>query len=107
MNYLKIYKQLVLNRIHNPIDFGENHHILPKSIFGENDNIIKLSFREHYFAHKLLYLICLKMYGEGSTRTHKMMAAYWMMGNRYDITSREYHKIREKYVEYLSHKNSG
>lgn len=107
MNYLKIYKQLVLNRIHNPIEFGENHHILPKSIFGENDHIVKLSFREHYLAHKLLYLICLKLYGTDSTRTHKMLFAYWMMSNRCNFNSHEYHKIREHYVELMSRKNSG
>jgi len=35
----------------------ERHHILPRSLGGSNDpqNLVKLTVREHYIAHRLLY----------------------------------------------------
>jgi len=57
--YFKIYKSLIEKRLLYPVEIGtycETHHILPKSIGGDNskDNLIKLSAREHYIAHLLL-----------------------------------------------------
>lgn len=36
-------------------EIGENHHIYPKSIFGDNNHIIKLSVLDHLKAHWYLY----------------------------------------------------
>lgn len=61
MNYLKIYYQLIEKRKKTPPlkDF-EKHHILPKSLFPkfakDKQNLVKLTYREHYLAHHLLYL---------------------------------------------------
>ena len=37
--------------------YGETHHIIPKSLGGSDDkiNLVKLSAREHYIAHALLW----------------------------------------------------
>lgn len=66
MNYQKIYVQLIRNRQINQIPesykYAENHHIIPRCLNGVDDqwNIVRLSFREHYIAHLLLW----KMYKE-------------------------------------------
>ena len=53
--------------------FHEKHHIIPKCMGGSNDpsNIVKLTSKEHYWAHYLL----AKMYPENS----KLAYAFYMM----------------------------
>jgi hypothetical protein len=99
MNYLKHYLKLVRR---NSIDeITEKHHIFPTSIFGPNDRIVTLSTREHFLAHKLLYMICKKRYGENDHRTHKMLHAARMMMYGFDrrqritVSSFWYVKFRE------------
>lgn len=61
------------------LEYGERHHIFPKSIFGENKTIVKLTYREHFIAHKLLLKICEKRYGVHHPYTAKMSMAYHRM----------------------------
>ena len=51
----------------------EIHHIVPRCVGGNNteDNLVKLTFKEHYFAHKLL----TRMYPNNK----KIVTAFWMM----------------------------
>lgn len=59
MNYEKIYQNLIISRFYRKNNNGyyEKHHIWPKSLGGPNVswNIIKLTAREHFIAHWLLY----------------------------------------------------
>lgn len=61
MNYEKIYKQLIEKRKKTPAKEGfiNTHHILPRHSGGtdEIDNLVILTYKEHIFAHKLLYKI--------------------------------------------------
>jgi hypothetical protein len=61
MNYQIIYDQLIQKRKDNPVVEGykENHHILPKSLCGEDtkENLVSLTGREHWIAHLLLHKI--------------------------------------------------
>ena len=60
MNYLRIYNQLIQNRQLNPFDgYTEKHHIIPKSHGGNDskENLVRLSAREHFIAHWLLWRI--------------------------------------------------
>lgn len=59
MNYSKIYNNLIKKRQDFPAEEGEIHHIVPRSMGGSNDksNLVKLTCREHFFAHLLLYKI--------------------------------------------------
>jgi len=72
MNYSKIYDQLMKDRLHlKPARilekkegiYFERHHILPLSLGGDksyalgSDNIVLLTAREHYLAHRMLWLI--------------------------------------------------
>jgi hypothetical protein len=60
MDYKKAYINLIKTRIDRKPDgdtYYEKHHIVPKCWGGTNkkENIIKLTAREHYIAHWLLY----------------------------------------------------
>lgn len=76
MNYQKIYDALMdkaKSRIlQNGIKY-EIHHIVPRCVGGNNTegNLVKLTFKEHYFAHKLL----TRIYSSNK----KIVTAFWMM----------------------------
>ena len=60
MNYEQIYQNLISHRQQNiPTGYIERHHILPRSLGGNDDpsNIVKLTGREHWVAHLLLHKI--------------------------------------------------
>lgn len=58
MNYLGIYEELMLSRKFNlKSPNTERHHIIPKCMGGDDnaDNLVNLTFREHFLAHLLLH----------------------------------------------------
>ena len=60
MNYQRIYDEIIARAKTRDIDgYTENHHILPKCMDGTDnpDNLVKLTGREHFLAHWLLYKI--------------------------------------------------
>lgn len=82
MNYQGHYNALIksrlnLNRKKGDGNYYERHHIIPKSCGGSNkkENLIFLTFREHYIAHLLL----IKIYSGNLKK--KMQYALWKMGN--------------------------
>ena len=59
MNYQTIYQILISrgkNRLLNPNDYYETHHIIPRCLGGSEDisNLVDLTPEEHYVAHQLL-----------------------------------------------------
>lgn len=55
---MKCYQELVNKRKSLPVDgYSEKHHIVPRSLGGSNNksNIVRLTAREHFIAHMLLY----------------------------------------------------
>lgn len=59
MNYKKIYDALISKRKANPPDtavYCEKHHIIPRCLGGldEKENLVVLTYREHFIAHCLL-----------------------------------------------------
>ena len=56
--YTKVYYQIIERRIgkHLSKRLTHNHHIIPKSLGGSDnkENLIRLSYREHYVCHHLL-----------------------------------------------------
>ena len=76
MNYQRIYNQLINNaKLHNILEnkYYEIHHIIPKCLNGNDneENLVKLTLREHYIAHKLL----AEIYKDNKSIWH----AFWMM----------------------------
>ena len=60
------------------------HHILPKSMGGTSkDNLIKLTYREHYIAHLILW----KCYNKGMSKAFHLMIN---SKNIINLTSKQY-----------------
>ena len=74
----------------------EKHHIIPRSMGGsdENDNIIKLTYREHFIAHWLLWK---------AFNNTKMIHAFWYMTQRkmHRLSSRVYESLKQSRLEAL------
>ena len=80
MNYSKIYYNIINYRLQHPLNeeqYGEKHHIQPKSLGGTDDktNIVKLTAREHFICHALL----AEMYDLYTMKWYKMNHAFMMM----------------------------
>ena len=92
MNNLKIYISICRSALTRQLGDGvecEVHHIFPESIYGKNNQTVKLTTREHCLVHWLLYKICLSRYGDKSTKTKKMsMAFHWMIYGKSKNTPR-------------------
>jgi len=95
--------------------YKENHHIVPRSLGGSNDNsnIVSLTAREHYIAHALLW----KMNFEGKYG-HKMVFALAVFINKvrtskvkknfdYAVNSRIYESFRKHQAEISKITNTG
>ena len=96
MDYLKIYNNFIKHKTGamSPIKVRglERHHIKPRSLGGSDNltNLVDLTHREHFFAHKLL----AKIHGA------KMIAALFYMANirRKNVPSRQYERYRQQYI---------
>lgn len=109
MNYQKIYDNLIKKRVENPpTEKYERHHIVPKSLGGSNkkENIVKLTYREHYIAHLLLCRI-----HRGTQNYYPMLRALNMMrAGREDAkikNSRMFAYFREDFVKMMSESQTG
>ena len=63
MLYSKVYNDIISRaRNRNLQGYKERHHVIPKCLGGSNesDNLVDLTFREHFICHWLL----VKMYPE-------------------------------------------
>lgn len=95
MNYQKIYNSLIekaKNKVN--IDYTEKHHITPKCMGGNDkkENIIRLSYREHFLAH---WLLC-KIY----PKNYKLKAAFAKMlettkNNKRTVSSFQYTIVKK------------
>mgnify|MGYP001591169756 CR=1 FL=1 len=95
----------------------ERHHVFPRSIYNikyellgrKNNIIVKLTAKEHYVAHHLLWRYYQKKYGNKDERTIKMLYAFWKMfiNKKEKITSRIYDILRTQVSELMSERMSG
>jgi hypothetical protein len=80
MDHVKVYNQIIQHRKDNAVNdaYTERHHIVPKSIGGNdtNENLVNLTPREHFVCHLLL----VKIYCNTS-HYYKMIKAFNMMCN--------------------------
>lgn len=110
MNYQRIYDNLMKKRIENPpTGKFERHHIVPRSLGGSNadDNIVKLTYREHFIAHMLL---CKIYKPKGGTEYMRMLFAFNNMRTSRDElkikNSRVFEYFRDDFVKYVGDMNS-
>ena len=104
MNYQLIYTQLINRGKTRELNgYKECHHIIPKCIGGNDnpDNLVYLTAREHFIAHKLLCEIYPNNKG--------IRLAYWAMANwnssknqrEYKVSSHEYERLRLDVIEII------
>jgi len=67
------------DRILSPDIYIEYHHIYPKSIYGQNKDLVKLTAKEHYIVHLLLWRGLRFKYGQSDNYTRKMAYAFHAM----------------------------
>lgn len=82
------------------LEYSEDHHIIPRCLFTKKDrdlmdlkeNHVKLSYRDHFIAHKIL--------AEDNPENSSLISAYWRMchGNRLVATPEEYEEVRELFI---------
>jgi hypothetical protein len=102
--YSKYYYSIIDNAKSRTISgniYTEKHHIIPKSLGGDNSlsNLVKLTAREHFVCHRLLARITT-----GQNR-NKMVHALWRMCNSlksdYKVNSKTYEAARLDHVHIL------
>lgn len=99
MNYTKIYTELIERaKDRKSVDgYKEIHHIIPKSEGGtdESDNLVELTAREHFIAHKLLWM---------ENPTFSRTATFMLMSNYKGIIwGSLYESVRIKFNESNEH----
>lgn len=112
--YLRWYENLVnkaKNRL-SPQGYTEEHHIIPRSMGGldTKENLVRLSAREHYIAHLLLWKCKFPQ-----PYHKKMVYAASAMSNKvspnkkrnYKVNSRIYSSLRTEYAVHMSIEKSG
>jgi len=111
MNYEKLYKNIIKNRINSPVEgYTETHHIIPRSLGGNDnkENLVKLTAREHFICHYLL----VKINKDNELNYYKMLNAFLMMKavthnhQRY-FNSRLYEALRTNFSKLMSICQSG
>jgi hypothetical protein len=97
MDYEKIYQSFIADRKGRPQPEGysESHHIIPRSRGGSdsNENLIRLTAREHYFAHCCLAKIhggemWAALHLMAHTQKPKHGATPFLMGRMFDVSRR-------------------
>ncbi len=109
--YTKIYFNIIDRAKSRVIDeYTEKHHIIPKSLGGENckENIVKLTAREHFICHWLL----TKMVNDGKEKWKMLFAFHaFIMKNssqyRLTITSKKYEILKRAASEARKNFNKG
>ena len=99
------------DRVLSPDIYVEKHHIYPKSIYGQNQDLVKLTAKEHYIVHLLLWWGLRTKYGQNNKYTRKMAGAFSCMNmknlhtyNRYD--SKLYSVLKIAYSVYYGWKGN-
>jgi hypothetical protein len=93
MDYQKTYEKLINNakiqsRKKSKKYYYEKHHIIPKCLNGTNEkeNLVLLTAKEHFIAHKLL----TKIYKGNKKINHAFHLMSFMNKRKYEISAKDY-----------------
>lgn len=105
MEYRKHYNLLIEKARSSPKlegEYYENHHVIPRSLGGTDaqDNLVSLTFRQHYVAHHLLYKIYQYV---DLAQAYKLGCAFFLMSKSNNGTrntnSRLYDQAKRCFAE--------
>ena len=103
MTHIEEYHSIIKNRQDNPLsddEYGERHHIKPRSIYPElehvPDNIVRLTAKEHFMAHYHLWLYYRDEL-HNNNWAGKMCCALVMMGRSPDLNNADIEELADKY----------
>lgn len=109
--FLEWYINIMSKRVIEPYagEYYEKHHLFPKSIFGKNQTVVKLSLKEHYIAHYLLFR-AYQIYNVDKKNLHRSLTAILAMSGFYNkfrhldeetikFSSKRYETLRTIYKE--------
>jgi hypothetical protein len=105
MNYERIYTQLIDRAKTRKLEgYKERHHIIPRCIGGTDDktNLVDLTAREHFIAHKLL---CKIYPNDKGIHLAVWAMVTWQSSKNsriYKISSREYESIKMSVATVIS-----
>ncbi len=108
MNYKNHYNNLIekAKGRKNLQSYFERHHIIPKCFGGidSRENIVKLTLREHYIAHLLLYKS-----QTDKRKSYQMLKTLVMMKgkSKFNFNSKNYQTLREEFCKQQSIRMSG
>ncbi len=107
MDYNKIYYQIIDRAKDRVIEgYVEKHHIVPKSMGGDNSktNIVSLTAREHFLSHMLL----CEIYPSNNKLKHALflmaIGKQKVKEKTYVIGSRVYERLRKEYSNMMTGK---
>lgn len=95
MDYQKVYEQLVARAKGRIVDcYTEQHHVMPRCLGGLDDenNIVRLTGREHLLAHLLLVQIY--------PTNEKLFAAAWLMSSLGRLSCKQYEWLKIRASKY-------
>jgi len=100
--YLQWYNRIIANaqkRLIGDDVYTESHHIIPRSLGGNNakSNIVDLLAREHFVCHLLLTKFTVGDQKRKMDHAAFMLTVSSKNQQRYKITSRQYQILRENY----------
>jgi len=102
MNYQKIYDALIhraQNRILNQETYCEIHHIIPRCLSGTDhaENLVRLTLREHFFAH----LVLCKIYPDHIG----LYRAVFLMSNTRELkNSKDFSKMKSTWARLVKNR---
>ena len=101
-HYFNRYRKFISNilRLNRVLDIKEQHHLIPKSLEGSDNkrNLIKLTPREHYICHYLLYKGIIN---PTTCRAFFYMSTSGRWGKK--LTSKQYEKLKIDFIYHQRH----
>lgn len=94
------------DRVLSPDTYVEKHHVYPNSIYGQNQDLVKLTAKEHYIVHLLLWWGLRTKYGTKDKNTRKMAYAFTAMNMKHKCTKQRYNSKLYSFLKISHHEKN-
>jgi hypothetical protein len=110
MLYIKVYNDIIERaKSRKLLEYTEKHHIIPKCMGGndDKDNLVKLTFREHFICHRLLCKIYPNSYKLYYALSCMIRVSKTNLKRTEILTSRHFNLIKNLMVGHMGKWNLG